>query len=218
VHIQIALFDGFDPLDALGPYEVLWAASLFTEEPVSVELASVDGPRSVPSGSGLFLDTNAQLNPAVADVIVVPGAAGRVGGEDEETAEGTIPVLLSRTLATGLPEVLRTALGSERTTVACVCGGTLIPAMAGLIEGRPAVTHHLGMDLLDATGVRAIKARIVDDGNLISAGGVTSGLDLGLYVVERFIGPRIAHAVEDLFEFERRGVVWTSRGPEACAL
>jgi len=49
---------------------------------------------------------------------------------------------------------------------------------------------------------------VVDDGDLVSAGGVTSGLDLGLYLLERDFGPRIAHAVEQLFEYERRGTTW----------
>jgi transcriptional regulator GlxA family with amidase domain len=84
--------------------------------------------------------------------------------------------------------------------------------MAGLIEGRHAVTHVLGMDVLEATGVRPVHARVVDDGDLISSGGVTSGLDLGLHLLEREFGPMIAHAVETLFEYERRGTVWKNTG------
>ncbi|MGI5324975.1 DJ-1/PfpI family protein [Actinomadura nitritigenes] len=98
-------------------------------------------------------------------------------------------------------------------TVATVCGGSLVLAMAGLLEGRHAVTHHMGMDVLDATGARAVRARVVDDGSLVTAAGVTSGLDLGLYLLEREVGPRIAHAVEDLFAYERRGTVWRAAGP-----
>lgn len=54
-------------------------------------------------------------------------------------------------------------------------------------------------------------ARVVDDGDLITGGGVTSGLDVGLYIVEREVGPQVAHNVEKLFEHERRGTVWSSR-------
>jgi transcriptional regulator GlxA family with amidase domain len=89
-----------------------------------------------------------------------------------------------------------------------VCGGSLALAMAGLIEGRNAVTHHLGMDVLEATGVNTVAARVVDDGNLVTAGGVTSGLDLALYLLGRSYGPYVALAVEELFEYERRGTVW----------
>jgi transcriptional regulator GlxA family with amidase domain len=59
---------------------------------------------------------------------------------------------------------------------------------------------------------------VVDDGDLVTAGGVTSGLDLGLYLLERELGPRIAHAVEELFEYERRGTVWHNMGLEAVAM
>jgi len=220
MHVQIALFDGFDPLDAIGPCEVLWAAGLFAEGSVTVELASAEGPRPVVAGSGgLVLQATATLDPVVADVIVVPGAAGRIGDQEGDPDDGdTIPVLLARTLDTHLPRLIGNALDDPQVTVACVCGGSLILAMAGLIEGRPAVTHHLGMDLLDATGTRAVAARVVDDGDLITGGGVTSGLDVALHLVERFIGPQIAHAVEELFDFERRGVVWRESGPTPATL
>jgi transcriptional regulator GlxA family with amidase domain len=95
-------------------------------------------------------------------------------------------------------------------TVATVCGGSLALAMAGLLEGRNAVTHHLGMDLLEATGVNTVNARVVDDGDLVTSGAVTSGLDLALHLLERTYGAQVALAVEDLFAYERRGTVWTA--------
>ena len=104
------------------------------------------------------------------------------------------------------------AFANPAITVATVCGGSLALAMAGLLQGRNAVTHVLGNDVLDATGVTVIPARVVDDGDLVTAGGVTSGLDLALYLLERQYGPRVALAVEALFEFERRGTVWTREG------
>lgn len=67
--------------------------------------------------------------------------------------------------------------------------------------------------MLDATGARAVSARVVDDGDLVTGAGATSGLGLGLYLLERELGPRIAHAVEELFAHERRGTVWRDRGP-----
>jgi transcriptional regulator GlxA family with amidase domain len=72
--------------------------------------------------------------------------------------------------------------------------------------------------MLDATGVHAVRARVVDDGDLVSGAGVTSGLDLGLYLLERELGPRIAHAVETLFAHERRGTVWRAAGPAPATL
>ncbi|GAA1763815.1 DJ-1/PfpI family protein [Streptomonospora arabica] len=215
MHTQIVLFDGFDPLDVIAPFEVFHAGGSASGGRVSVELVSAEGPREVVSGSGgLALRAAAALDPTRPGLVLVPGAAGRIGDEHQDEH---IPTLLARTLTTELPALLAEALRDPRVTVCGVCGGSLIPAMAGLLEGRHATTHHLGLDMLDATGVSAVRARVVDDGDLVTGGGVTSGLDLALYMLEREVGPRVAHAVEDLFEHERRGTVWRDRGLSPAA-
>ncbi|MBO4165271.1 DJ-1/PfpI family protein [Micromonospora antibiotica] len=209
--IQIVLFDGFDPLDVIAPFEVLAAGVDAAGSALTVELVSVEGPREVVGGTrGLTLRATARLDPARPGYVVVPGASGPTTGDPDEGV-ATIPVLLSR-FADSAAVPLRAALDNPDVTVAAVCGGSLALAMAGLIEGRHAVTHHLGMDALDATGVHTVPARVVDDGDLVTAGGVTSGLDLGLHILEREFGPRVAHAVETLFEYERRGTVWRAAG------
>ncbi|MEI5007402.1 DJ-1/PfpI family protein [Streptomyces sp. PmtA] len=229
MHAQIVLFDGFDPLDVIAPYEVLYAGATASGGAVSVELVSAEGPREVVSGTGgLVLRATAALDPARTGLVVVPGASGRVGepGEVPEHDAGAgewqqdefVPVLLGRTLTTELPVLLRAAMADPEVTVGAVCGGSLVLAMAGLLEGRHATTHHLGLDMLDATGVHAVNARVVDDGDLVTGAGVTSGLDLGLYLLEREVGPRIAHAVEELFAHERRGTVWRNHGPTPAGL
>ncbi|WP_030385092.1 DJ-1/PfpI family protein [Streptomyces sp. NRRL S-241] len=218
---QIVLFDGFDPLDVIAPYEVLHAGSMAAPGALRVELVSAEGPRDVPSGAGpISLRATARLDPRSADLVLVPGAVGPLGDLSDPDAPvnaDSIPALLGRTLETGLPALLKDALDRPGLTVATVCGGSLVLAMAGLIEGRHVTTHHLGTDLLDATGAVAIDARVVDDGDLVTGAGVTSGLDLALYLLEREIGPRIAHAVEQLFAHERRGTVWHAAGPVPAA-
>ncbi|GAA4461477.1 DJ-1/PfpI family protein [Phytohabitans houttuyneae] len=210
--VQIVLYDGFDPLDVVAPFEVLAAGGDAAAGAVEVELVCADGPSEVVSGTrGLSLRAAARLDPDRPGYVVVPGVSGPTVGDPDQGAV-TIPVLLARFAQSPAVPLLRAALANPEVTVAAVCGGTLALAMAGLIEGRHAVTHVLGMDMLDATGVRAVPARVVDDGDLISAGGVTSGLDLGLHILERELGPRIAHAVETLFEYERRGTVWRDAG------
>ncbi len=216
MHAQVVLYEGFDPLDVIGPFEVLHAGGAASGGALTVELVSADGPGRVASGTpGIALQANAALDPGRAGVVVVPGVVGPIAG-DPETVD-TIPVLLARVGSTALPAVIAKAMGNPEVLVAAVCGGTLALAMAGLIEGRAAVTHVRGMDVLEATGVRAIDARIVDDGDFVSAGGVTSGLDLGLYLLERTVGPRVAREVELLFQYERRGVVWREAGLEPVA-
>lgn len=219
IYAQIVLFDGFDPLDVIAPYEVLWAGGVAAGGVLFVELVSAEGSREVVSGSGgLVMRATATLDPDKADLIIVPGAAGPISQPADGPEIDTIPIVLARTMETNLPALMKKALHNPKVLVATVCGGSLALAMAGLLEGRHAVTHHMGMDVLGATGAIPIHARVVDDGNLVSAGGVTSGLDLGLYLLERELGPRIARAVEELFEYERRGTTWHNRGLEAVAM
>lgn len=207
--VQIVLFDGFDLLDAIAPYEVFSAASSYVEHELNVKLVTAEGSRTVASGvNGLKIEASGRLNPECAGIILVPGASGEVDGEGPDS----IPAILGRAMNTELTGMIGQALDRQDIVVATVCGGSLLLAMGGLLDGRSAVTHHLGMGLLGATGAVPIKARVVDDGSLVTGGGVTSGLDVALYLVERELGPRIAHAVEQLFEYERRGTVWKGIG------
>jgi len=83
----------------------------------------------------------------------------------------------------------------------------MIVADAGIADGRPAITHHGAVDELRETAVEVVDARVVDDGDLVTAGGVTSGLDLASHVVEREFGADIADAVAELMEYDPRGTV-----------
>jgi len=207
--VQIVLFDGFDLLDAIAPYEVFCAAEMVAGGALSVEFVTAEGPRFVASGiNGLKIEASGRLNPERAGIILVPGASGDVEGDGPDS----VPAILVRAMKSDLTSLIEQALRQQYIVVATVCGGSLIPAMGGLLEGRRAVTNRLGMDLLGSTGAIPVSARIVDDGNLVTGGGVTSGLDVALYLVERMLGPRIAHEVEMLFEFERRGTVWREEG------
>ncbi len=213
---QIVLFDGFDPLDAIAPFEVLVAGSDEVGGALDVEIVSAEGPRRVVSGTrGLALEATGTLDPHRPGYLVVPGASGPVDGDPDDGVE-TVPVLLARFAQSAAAPLIAQALADPGITVATVCGGSLALAMAGLLEGRHAVTHPLGMDVLEATGVRPVHARLVDDGDLVSASGVTSGIDLGLYLLEREYGPHVAHAVEQLFVHERRGTAWRPLAPAAA--
>jgi transcriptional regulator GlxA family with amidase domain len=214
MHAQIVLFDAFDPLDAIAPFEVLAAGSTAVGGDLTVELVAAGGPRYVPSGTrGLRLAATDALDPAKPGYVIVPGASGPIAGDPDDGVD-TIPVLLARAANSELAQLLGKAFANPDITMATVCGGSVLLAMAGLIESRHAATHFMGLDVLEAAGTLPVRARVVDDGDFISAGGVTSGLDLALYLLERTYGPRIAHAVEELFEYERRGVVWQPCGRE----
>jgi len=214
---QIILFDGFDPLDVIAPFEVLSAGSDALGGGLDVRLVGLETTGPVISGTrGLSLAATHVLDPEAPGIVMLPGASGPVSGDPDMVR--TIPVILAGLGATALPALMRRALAAPDVLVATVCGGGLALAMAGLLEGRTAVTHTLGNDVLEATGTTVVRARVVDDGDLVTSGGVTSGLDLALYLLDREFGPRIAHAVEELFEYERRGTVWSARGAEPVAL
>jgi transcriptional regulator GlxA family with amidase domain len=203
------VFDGCDPLDVIAPFEVLAAGGDASGGGLEVELVSAEGPRAVVTGTrGLVLQATGRLDPTKPGYVIVPGASGPTDGDPDEV--DTIPVLLARFGETAAVPLMREAFANPDITVATVCGGSLALAMAGLLEGRRAVTHHLGLDVLEATGVEVVRARVVDDGDLVTAGGVTSGLDLGLHLLQRSFGPQVAIAVEKLFDFERRGTVWAA--------
>src|SRR5947207_588447 len=141
---QIVLFDGFDPLDVIAPYEVLAAGGMFGGR-MDAELVSAEGAREVHSGLELLtLRATGRLDPQRADLVIVPGAAGK---------PDAIPAILAHA-ATGLSPLLAEALARPGVTVATVCGGSTPLAMAGLIPGRVATTHHLGMGAPAAPGVR----------------------------------------------------------------
>lgn len=216
MHFQFVLFDGFDPLDIIAPFEVIAAASDFAHDDASIEMVSSgEAPRPFVSGTrGLTIAATSQLDPTLPGYIFVPGASGLVEGDPDDGVE-TIPVIIARAAQTVMIPPIQQALTEPEVKVATVCGGSLILAMADLLEGRTATTHVLGLDLLDAAGVNMLDARVVVDDNLITGGGVTSGLDVALFVAEQYYGPDIAHKVEVLFQYERRGT--TLYAPAATA-
>lgn len=120
------------------------------------------------------------------------------------TDRATLPVEAKRG---DIPQMLRDLKG-EGAVIATVCTGAMIAARAGLTKGRPATTHHSALDELRASGADVVDARVVDDGDLIMAGGVTSGIDLALWIVEREFGKGIADSVTEEIEFPRNHQVW----------
>jgi transcriptional regulator GlxA family with amidase domain len=194
----ILLFDGFDELDALAPYEVLRRAEEAGAS-FSVSLVSHEGAREITAFYGARIHAEAALTLETRpDILIVPGGGWNHRGQHGvrvEVERGELPQLVARLHAAG-------------TIVAGVCTGAMLLAAAGLITERPATTHSLAREELRALGAEVYDARVVDDGDVITSAGVTSGLDLALWLVERFASPALAHAVERRLEYERRGVIW----------
>lgn len=198
MQIDVLLYPGFDELDAIAPFEVLMNAAS-RGAPFEVRLVAAPATGEIVAAHGLRLGCDAKLGSGPRpDVIVVPGGGwidGSAAGARAEVNRGEIPELLAEYHRAGV-------------TIAAVCTGAMLLSAAGILRGRAAITHHGAIDDLAAAGANVVRARVVDDGDVITAGGVTSGLELALWLVERFAGPAIALAVEQQMEYERRGVVW----------
>lgn len=197
VQVQIIVFDGFDELDAIAPFEVLQTAAAIGAD-VQTELVTLDGSKEIVAAHGLRIQPGAKLGDQALDVLIVPGGGWGDRAQQGAWAEaqrGEIPAAIAQ-------------LHQSGTTIASVCTGAMLVASAGLLKGRPAITYHVALEDLKASGAEIIHARVVDDGNIVTAGGVTSGLDLSLWLLERYLSPQVAFEVERELEYERRGVVW----------
>lgn len=204
MRIEIIVYDGFDELDALAPFEVLRRAAEAGAD-IRVALVTLGETEEIVGFYGLRVRPDGRLGgEGRPDLLIVPGGGWNHRGPHGARAEaerGELPAAIARLHAAG-------------TTVATVCTGGMLAAAAGMTAGRPATTHHLALDELRASGATVLDARVVDDGDLITARGVTSGLDLALWLVERYAGPQIALAVESRLEYERRGIVWRAQMQE----
>lgn len=197
--IEVLLYDGCDELDVIGPYEVLAGAGAATGR-LDVRLVSATANTSITASHGARIQPHGVLSDS-ADLLIVPGGGWNQegsGGARVQVARGELPRAIAERHAAG-------------TTIASVCTGAMLLAAAGLLQGRPAVTHHVATEDLRAAGATVIEdARVVDDGDVLTAGGVTSGIDLALWLVERELGAAAAQATARELEYERRGGVWQS--------
>lgn len=197
MRIEIPLFDGFDEVDAVAPYEVLANAAAAVED-LEVALVGAHGPGDVVASHGMVVRCAEGLGER-ADLVLVPGGGWvRGGGVRDEYADGRLAERLGR-------------LHSDGAAMASVCTGALLLAQAGVATGRPATTHRAALGDLRDLGVQVDdRARVVDDGDLLTCGGVTSGLDLAFHLVEREWGTGLAGRIAVLMEHERRGPVRTT--------
>jgi len=201
VRIAVLAYEGFDELDALGPYEVLRNAVIGGAD-AEVLLVSDGSSEHVTGSHGLAVKPQGTLEDGTFDLVVVPGG-GWVDRADAgayaEVERGELPVRLRR-------------LHEAGTVLASICTGGMVVAAAGLVRGRRAITHHLAVEDLRAKGAEVPDARVVDDGDLLSCGGVTAGIDLALWIVEREWGRQLADGVAREMEHGRRGPIWTRDG------
>jgi transcriptional regulator GlxA family with amidase domain len=207
LRIAVVVFEGFDELDAIGPLEVLRNAAAGGAD-LEVALVTLDGAAEVTGSHGLVVRPDGRLEPDGTDLLVVPGGGWNdraPRGAWAEAERGELPAAIAAAHRAG-------------AQVATVCTGAMLATAAGLTQGRPAITHHGAAEELRASGAKVVEARVVDDGDLVTAGGVTSGIDLALWLVERQFGAAAAEAVATEIEHPRHGEVWRATpGPQPGA-
>lgn len=192
MHVEILLYDGFDELDAVGPYEVFETAGAFGVD-CGARLVTLDEREAVTASHGLRVGVDGTLDSNPSNVLLVPG-----GGWSDPAEPGAG----MEARAGAVPDAVA-AHADRGGVVAGVCTGGMLLARAGVLDGRPAVTHASALDDLRAMDVDVRDARFVDDGDVLTAGGVTSGLDLALHLVERECGRDAADRVAEEIEYRR---------------
>ena len=178
--IAIPIYEGFTPLDAIGPYEVL--ARLPGVEVRFV--ATRPGPVGV-DVSSLKLVAEASLDEVPdPDVVVVPGGPG---SRDQ----------LDSAVVDWLREVHDTT-----TWTTSVCTGALLLGAAGILEGLQATTHWLELERLREFGASPSRDRVVEQGKVITAAGVSAGIDMALLLASRLAGEQAAQAMQLVIEYD----------------
>jgi putative intracellular protease/amidase/uncharacterized protein (DUF952 family) len=189
--IAFAAFEGMTLLDLVGPLDALSRIATMGVDPSAccevVALTRPDGAPEAPVWAACGAELRAKRHrpdPGAFDVLVVPGGPGT---RELTRDEGVLAWLRA------FP---------HNRLIASVCTGSLLLGAAGRLQGRRATTHHAMLGELARFGATAVRERVVDDGQLVTAGGVTSGIELGLHLVERLAGKearrRIATQMEVL--------------------
>jgi transcriptional regulator GlxA family with amidase domain len=181
MQIAILIFDKLTALDAIGPYEVLRSVPGWEVKFVGPEKGQV---RTDSGALGLNVDHS--LNEVTSpDVVLVPGG------------DGNRPLLSDETVLSWLRAVDE---GSKWTT--SVCTGSLVLGAAGLLEGKRATSHWLFVEQLREFGADPVGGRFVEDGKVITAAGVSAGIDMALHLVGRETSPEVAEAIQLGIEYD----------------
>jgi transcriptional regulator GlxA family with amidase domain len=181
MNIAIVLYERFTALDAVGPYEVL---SRIPGASVAF-LAAEPGPVRTDNGMLTLLAEHSLEHMPHPDVVLVPGGPGEVAAR----AGGAV--------LDWLKQADRTS-----TWTTSVCTGSLILAAAGLLEGKRATSHWLALEELGRLGAKPLAERVVFDGKLVTAAGVSAGIDMALALAASIAGDAVAQAIQLGIEYD----------------
>jgi transcriptional regulator GlxA family with amidase domain len=183
MEIAILVYDGFTALDAVGPYEVLSRLPGAT----TAFVATTPGPVTTDTGILTLVASRGIAEVPRPDVVVVPGGPGEVAVRAGSAAL----------------DWLR-AVHPTTTWTTSVCTGSLILGAAGLLGGRRATTHWLAFDQLRELGAEPVHERVVveEEHRIITAAGVSAGIDMALSLAARLAGDQVAQAIQLGIEYD----------------
>ena len=187
LHTEVLLYDHFEELDAVGPYEVLAKAGF------DVAFVTAEPADRVTAANGMVVVPHRRLSESV-ELLVIPGGPWtkrRPRGTWAEVQRGALAPIIAERHAAG-------------ATLATVCTGVFFLTAEGLLDGRPATTHHEDLDDLEQTDAIVVRdARVVDDGDIVTAAGVSAGIDMALWLAQRHLGAEVADRVALQIEHRR---------------
>lgn len=180
--IAILIYDGFTALDAVGPYEVL---SCLPKAKIHFVAKEAGLKRTHTKALSLSADYKlADLpNP---DIVVIPGGT-----------KGTMVATKDETI---LDWIKKAHMSSKWTT--SVCTGSLILGATGILQGLKATTHWYAKDYLSQFGAEYTNDRVVQQGKIITAAGVSAGIDMALYLAGEIAGKEMAQVIQLLIEYD----------------
>ena len=180
MQIALLLFDGLTALDAVGPYEVL---SRLPGAEVRFA-ASQPGPKRTADGALALVADHSLVEVAEPEIIVVPGGPGTARAVEDADAL----------------DWLRAAHRTSRWTTS-VCTGSLLLGAAGILDGLRATSHWMALDDLGRYGAQPAGERVVEEGKVVTAAGVSAGIDMALAVAARVAGADVAQSIQLMIEY-----------------
>jgi transcriptional regulator GlxA family with amidase domain len=196
-NVAILLFDDVEVLDFAGPFEVFSVASELNDyKPFRVMTVAAE-KRVVVAKNGLSVNPEHAVNACPnAEIVIIPGGIGSKQVIQDERIIAWVQ-----------------KAAQEAEFVLSVCTGSRILAKAGLLDGKPATSHHEAFENLRELAPQVDwqegdwrETRFIDNGNIITAGGISAGIDMSLYVVSKLLGRDKARATADYMEYNAAGL------------
>ncbi|MDR3592579.1 MAG: DJ-1/PfpI family protein [Negativicutes bacterium] len=185
ITIGILIFPQVEELDFVGPFEVLNYVNKIQPDSTNILLvAETIDPIRAFNGMRIIPDVTLKDCPPL-DIVLTPGGKGRLAA------------MKSVAIINFIQKRIKTA-----KYVTSVCTGAFLLAEAGLLTGKKATTYHTAFPELESYSVQVISSKVVQDGNIITSGGVSSGLELGFYLLKELFGSSISQEVARKIEYE----------------